>query len=459
MITMETEKSCNKIGSSHSVDESDACATEEDEYPAGTTKFECQVAGHPFDPEKNKIGMLKGENGQVLKSCEKPVLHEREIAFYEAIKNSDDPIYKELATFTPKYMGTMESVYKNRPIKFIVLKDLTEGMTEPCVMDIKIGERTWDPLAGPDKRAADDRKYTASKKAYGFCIPGFQVYDLESGKLRRFNKVYMKKLDAQGVLDALKVFLNASTGEKSPNRQLVVNLLSHLWKILAFFRTQKKLRFYASSLLIVYDAKRLRGLVRAGTSINNAACVIDTRRRTLQSCESSGLSGYSRSNGPAEFEKSARSLSPSISSGRSSVGGTMAKSNRVRAIDRLNRLKRSASLSGCDFTNNSPNASGQQADTKIERSGSFGRGLDEKFSPLCRTHSYTNNYDRDILEIKEDYAALLEKLTGKSRQGLNWVRVNMIDFTHVFDAEDDSVDTNYLRGIENLIKILENFLA
>lgn len=86
-------------------------------------------------------------------------------------------------------------------IKFVVLKDLTEGMTEPCVMDVKIGKRTWDPLAGPDKRAADDLKYAASKKAYGFCIPGFQVYDLETGKLRRFNKAYLKKLDAEGVVD------------------------------------------------------------------------------------------------------------------------------------------------------------------------------------------------------------------------------------------------------------------
>lgn len=238
-------------------------------------------------------------------------------------------------------------------------------------------------------------------------------------------------------------------GDKLPNRELIVNLLSHLWKILAFFRTQRKLRFYSSSLLIVYDAKRLRDLVRAGTSMNNVPCVLDPRRKTLYSCDASAVSGHST-----------RSLSPSVSSSQSSLGGTTttSKSNRPRAIDRLNRLKRSASLSGCDFTNDSPNSGSQKIDTKLERSGSFGRGIDDQFSPLCRTHSYTNNYDRDILEIKEDYAALLEKLTGKSKQGLNWVRVNMIDFTHVFEAEDDSLDYNYLQGIESFIKILENFL-
>lgn len=54
--TMATEESCNDKWQSLPIEKSDACATEEEEYPAGTTRFECQVAGHPFDPKKNKIG-------------------------------------------------------------------------------------------------------------------------------------------------------------------------------------------------------------------------------------------------------------------------------------------------------------------------------------------------------------------------------------------------------------------
>lgn len=34
----------------------------------------------------------------------------------------------------------------------------------------------------------------------------------------------------------------------------------------------------------------------------------------------------------------------------------------------------------------------------------------------------------------------------------------MIDFAHVFPADDDTIDTNYLFGIEHLVKILEGFL-
>lgn len=66
---------------------------------------------------------------------------------------------------------------------------------------------------------------------------------------------------------------------------------------------------------------------------------------------------------------------------------------------------------------------------------------------------------QDLKDIRKNYAFLLGNLIG----GLNdnnkeWAFVKMIDFAHVFPAEDDSVDKNYLFGIDNLVKILEGFL-
>lgn len=34
----------------------------------------------------------------------------------------------------------------------------------------------------------------------------------------------------------------------------------------------------------------------------------------------------------------------------------------------------------------------------------------------------------------------------------------MIDFAHAFPAEDASIDTNYLFGIDNLVKLFEDLL-
>ena len=68
-------------------------------------------------------------------------------------------------------------------------------------MDIKIGRRTWDPLAGPEKKAAEEKKYSGSKRAYGFCIPGFQVYRLTDGQLKKFGKEYGLQLNEKSVVE------------------------------------------------------------------------------------------------------------------------------------------------------------------------------------------------------------------------------------------------------------------
>lgn len=44
----------------------------------------------------------------------------------------------------------------SRRVQFIKLCDITYGLNEPCVMDIKIGRRTWDPMATEKKREAEE---------------------------------------------------------------------------------------------------------------------------------------------------------------------------------------------------------------------------------------------------------------------------------------------------------------
>lgn len=62
-------------------------------------------------------------------------------------------------------------------------------------MDVKIGKRTWDPLATAEKRSAEETKYKDCKNFVGFCVPGFQVYSIATGQIKRFGKEYGKKLN------------------------------------------------------------------------------------------------------------------------------------------------------------------------------------------------------------------------------------------------------------------------
>lgn len=148
------------------------------------------------------VGILKAEDGSVLKAMTKPLCGVREIEFYEnMMSNSTDPSTKALRKLVPEYRGTIKMPFRGKAIDFIKLADITHDMCEPCVMDIKIGKRTWDPLATPEKITAEEQKYKACKQHLGFCIPGFQVHDIKTGDIRRFGKEYGKKLDQHSVRD------------------------------------------------------------------------------------------------------------------------------------------------------------------------------------------------------------------------------------------------------------------
>ncbi|KAK1129029.1 hypothetical protein K0M31_020162 [Melipona bicolor] len=402
--------------------------------PVGISLLESRVAGHPsLDIEHQTIGMLRRiSDGRVFKPVVKPLLGKREISFYENLQITQDPVLSQLKNYVPRYYGTTELKIFGRRVTFLTLKDITDGMAEPCVMDIKIGRRTWDPLATPEKKATEELKYAESKRTYGFCITGFQVYCVSSGKLKQFGKHYGKTLDAKGVVEALKIFLNISP-ERPPCRQLIVMLLSFLWKILLFFRIQRLFRFYSSSLLVAYDAKRLRHYLRLNnTNVNKSPSHVST---SLSSTNNRATT----SNVFKNMKDATSNLIPND-----------VKTNRNRTAKRVRFVKRSISLNGeCESSSKKKT---------LNRSGSC--SPDFKVDRLCRTRSYVSNFDDDIARTEEDYDDLLNELTGSTEEKQNWVRINMIDFTHVFPAEDqNTLDLNYLKGIENLIKLLEMFLV
>lgn len=222
------------------------------------------------------------------------------------------------------------------------------------------------------------------------------------------------------------MFLNISP-EMPPCRQLIVQLLSFLWKILLFFRSQRLFRFYSSSLLVAYDAERLRHCLRPNASIDNSASHLAKSCSPTNNCAT-------KSNVFKDSDVTSNSV---------------VEMNSNSTMERVHFIKRSISLSSeCD-------SSGKEKTLNRSESCSSDFSVDR----LCCAHSHVNNFDDDVAWTKED-DALLSELSNSSDEKQNWVRVNMIDFTHVFPAEDQSaLDANYLEGIENLIKLVERFLV
>lgn len=76
---------------------------------------------------------------------------------------------------------------------------------------------------------------------------------------------------------------------------------------------------------------------------------------------------------------------------------------------------------------------------------------------LKRTHSFQNNYDKDVQTKKQSYNNILADLCSDKKDEC-WAVAKMIDLAHVFSAENCDIDRNYLEGIDSLVRIFEELL-
>lgn len=215
------------------------------------------MAGHTFQDSAEAVGLLKStDGGCIFKPHSKRTCAEREKWFYQRLCH--DPLLAEMRRFVPEYHGCKVLNIRGKDVEFLQLTDVTAGMSEPCVIDCKIGKRTWDPLATEEKRLVESSKYLASRNAVGFCIPGFQVFSLSAGKMKRYGREYGKALDGNSVYETFRLFLNADLALYRP---LVARILASLKDIQHWAHNQREFNIYSSSVLIVYDAKRLKEMI------------------------------------------------------------------------------------------------------------------------------------------------------------------------------------------------------
>ncbi|TMW43577.1 hypothetical protein DOY81_011342 [Sarcophaga bullata] len=325
------------------------------QLPKGFSLLETQVAGHTFSSEDTQaVGMLKDETiGCVFKPMGKPQCGERELSFYESITNATDPVLVKARDLVPKFYNKLKLQVNCKVHTFLKLEDLTHGMHKPCIMDIKIGKRTWDPLASPQKRQVEEQKYLQSKQTLGLCLPGFQVY--KNGVLHKYGKDYGKQLDPAGLRETISQFLNAQHKGCQP---FIREVLQQLYRIREWFRKQTLLHFYASSLLIVYDYDALE-LIQHEHKEQHAqqnGSVLTNGGDAQPPCSNNHITGYNLTNGD------------------------------------------------------------------------------------IRSNSFTYKNTQCTINAED------------------FVKVRLIDFAHVFPAEDNQLDSNYLFGLENLIRIIEEIV-
>lgn len=139
---------------------------------------------------------------------------------------------------------------------FLLLEDLTAGMKRPCVLDLKMGTRQYGLEADEKKKKSQRRKcMMTTSQQLGVRLCGMQVWNVEKQSYLFEDKYFGRDLQAgRDFQDALKRFLYDGVSYASVSRHIPV-VLEKIAKLEKMICGLPGYRFYASSLLMLYDGE------------------------------------------------------------------------------------------------------------------------------------------------------------------------------------------------------------
>lgn len=224
-----------------------------------------QVAGHRADD--GKLGPLIDDSGCFYKPLQGDERGSNEVIFYTSF-SSNIEIPDHIRKFFPNFHGTqlVEASDASGLKPHLVLQDLNFSRSNPSVMDIKIGSRTWAPQAPEhyiQKCLKKDRE--TSSAPLGFRLSGLQIYEPKNSGMWKPGKKSVQSLSADDVKLLLRKFVSSNASgvvDSEPDCSFASivyggssGILSQLLELKAWFEDQTMYCFYACSILVMFESE------------------------------------------------------------------------------------------------------------------------------------------------------------------------------------------------------------
>ena len=171
-------------------------------------------------------------------ACIAKPLIPREETFYKRVQSTP------LAECTPRYLGSR--FVEGKP--WLFLQDLTVGMTSPCIIDLKLGTRSFEVDAPPEKKLAQIehmKNTTTASHAVRLIDARIRAGGVATHEWDRIQGHGLTPGEFQAVL---RTFL---PGKRRPEFVAGVMRIRQLLK--AELEAMPKMRLYSASVLGLYD--------------------------------------------------------------------------------------------------------------------------------------------------------------------------------------------------------------